>query len=106
MLRFFLNKLLLIVPTLIGITIVAFAFVRLIPGDPILLLAGERGVSPERYQKLLVQFGYDLPIWQQYFNYVLGLLQGDFGISISTKRQVIDEFWPASRQRWNYQSSP
>ncbi len=92
MLRFILNKLLLIIPTLIGITIVAFAFVRLIPGDPILLLAGERGVSPERYQKLLVQFGFDLPIWQQYFNYVIGLLQGDFGISISTKRTVLSEF--------------
>ncbi|WP_193174133.1 ABC transporter permease subunit [Oricola nitratireducens] len=92
MLRFFVNKLLLVLPTLIGITIVAFAFVRVLPGDPILLLAGERGVSPERYHKLLVQFGYDLPIWQQYFNYVIGLLHGDFGISISTKRPVIDEF--------------
>ncbi|MBU1175169.1 MAG: ABC transporter permease subunit [Alphaproteobacteria bacterium] len=92
MLRFFLNKLLLIVPTLIGITIVAFAFVRLLPGDPILLLAGERGVTPERYQKLLMQFGFDRPIWEQYFQYVLGLLQGDFGISISTKREVISEF--------------
>jgi dipeptide transport system permease protein len=93
MFKFILNKLLLIVPTLIGITIVAFAFVRLIPGDPILMLAGERGVTPERYQKLLVQFGYDLPIWQQYLNYVWGLLQGDFGISISTKRAVITEFF-------------
>jgi dipeptide transport system permease protein len=82
----------MVVPTLIGITIVAFAFVRLIPGDPILLLAGERGVSPERYQKLLVAFGFDLPIWQQYLNYVLGLLQGDFGVSISTKRPVLQEF--------------
>jgi dipeptide transport system permease protein len=92
MLRFFFRKLLLIIPTLIGITIVAFAFVRLIPGDPILMLAGERGVTPERYAKLLVQFGYDRPIWEQYFNYVLGLLQGDFGTSISTKRPIVQEF--------------
>ena len=43
MLRFLLSKLALIVPTFIGITIVAFAFVRVLPGDPVLLLAGERG---------------------------------------------------------------
>lgn len=93
MLRFILNKLLMIVPTLIGITIIAFAFVRLLPGDPILLLAGERGMDPDRYQQLLVQFGFDRPIWEQYFNYVGGLLQGDFGNSISTKRPVIEEFF-------------
>lgn len=92
MFRFFLHKLALIVPTFIGITIVAFAFVRVLLGDPILLLAGERGVEPERYQQLLVQFGYDRPIWVQYFDYVWGLFQGDFGKSISTKRPVLGEF--------------
>lgn len=92
MFRFFLSKLMLIVPTFIGITIVAFAFVRVLPGDPILLLAGERGIDPERYQKLLVQFGYDRPIWVQYFDYLGGLFHGDFGNSISTKRPVLGEF--------------
>ena len=92
MLRFLLSKLALIVPTFIGITIVAFAFVRVLPGDPVLLLAGERGMDPERYQQLLVQFGYNRPIWEQYFSYVFGLFQGDFGTSISTKRPVLREF--------------
>jgi len=92
MFRFIFNKLALIIPTFVGITIVAFAFVRVLPGDPILLLAGERGVDPERYQQLLVQFGYDRPIWVQYFDYVWGLFQGDFGNSISTKRAVLGEF--------------
>jgi len=55
MLRFFLNKIALIVPTLIGITICAFGFVRLLPGDPILALAGEHGVTPQRYELLKVQ---------------------------------------------------
>ena len=50
MLRFILNRLALIVPTLIGISICAFAFVRLLPGDPILAMAGQHGVTPERYQ--------------------------------------------------------
>jgi dipeptide transport system permease protein len=91
-LRYVLNRLILIVPTLIGITICAFAFVRLLPGDPILALAGEHGVSPERYEILKEQFGFNLPIWQQYFKYVWATLNGDFGISISTHRPVMSEF--------------
>ena len=78
--------------TLIGITICAFAFVRLLPGDPILALAGEHGVKPERYAELRTQFGFDLPIWEQYFRYVGEVLTGNFGISIATHRPVINEF--------------
>ncbi|RYE58756.1 MAG: peptide ABC transporter permease, partial [Hyphomicrobiales bacterium] len=92
MLRFILQKLVLIVPTIIGITIASFAFIRLLPGDPILAMAGQHGVTPERYEILKEQFGYNLPIWQQYFNYVGGILQGNFGVSLATKRPVIDEF--------------
>ncbi len=92
MLRFFLNKLLHLVPTLFGITVCAFMFVRLLPGDPILAMAGEHGVTPERYEVLKEQFGYNLPIWQQYLKYIWALIHGDFGISIATKRPVISEF--------------
>jgi dipeptide transport system permease protein len=92
MFRYFLNKLLLIVPTLIGITICAFGFVRLLPGDPILALAGEHGVTAARYEQLKIQFGFDRPIWEQYFNYVWNVLHGDFGTSIATHTPVIREF--------------
>ncbi len=92
MLRFILNRLALIIPTLIGITICAFGFVRLLPGDPILALAGEHGVTPERYEQLKVQFGFDQPVWQQYLNYVIGLLHGDFGTSIETHRPIVEIF--------------
>src|SRR3954471_6174689 len=92
MLRFFLNKIALIVPTLIGITICAFGFVRLLPGDPILALAGEHGVTAARYEQLKTQFGFDRPIWEQYFNYVAGILHGDFGTSIETHKPVIQIF--------------
>ena len=91
MLRFFLNKLALIVPTLIGITICAFGFVRLLPGDPILALAGEHGVSAERYEQLKVQFGFDRPIWEQYFKYIGDILHGGFGTSIETHRPASQE---------------
>jgi dipeptide transport system permease protein len=92
MLRFILNKLALIVPTIIGITIASFAFIRLLPGDPILAMAGQHGIKPERYEILKHQYGFDLPIWEQYFKYIGGILQGDFGISVATKRPVISEF--------------
>ena len=92
MLRYLLHKLALIIPTVFGISLAAFAFVRLLPGDPILALAGERGVSPERYNELVHQFGYDRPYVVQYLEYLRQVLTGDFGISIATKRPVLGEF--------------
>jgi dipeptide transport system permease protein len=64
----------------------------LLPGDPILAMAGEHGVTPERYAELKEKFGYNLPIIQQYLNYVGDVLTGDFGVSISSKRPVIEDF--------------
>ena len=92
MLRFVLNRLGLLIPTFIGVSIVAFSFIRLLPGDPILLLAGERGMTAERYQAELEKYGFDKPIWQQYLNYLGDLLQGDFGTSFVTKKPVLTEF--------------
>jgi len=92
MLRFLLKKLGLLIPTFIGVSIIAFAFIRLLPGDPITLLAGERGVSAERYEQLQTAMGFDKPIVVQYFHYLGDILQGDFGTSIVTKRPVLEEF--------------
>jgi dipeptide transport system permease protein len=93
MLRFLASRLSRILPTFFGITIVAFPFPRLLRGDPVLLLSGERGVTPERYAQLVHQFGYDRPLIVQYLDYVWGLFQGDFGTSISTKNPVIQDFF-------------
>jgi len=92
MIRFLLGKLLVIVPTFIGITLVAFGFVRLLPGDPVMLMAGERGLSPERHAELMAQFGFDRPIWVQYFDFVARIFQGDIGTSLITKKPVLEEF--------------
>jgi len=92
MLRFVLTRLGHLIPTFIGVTIVAFAFIRLIPGDPIEVLAGERSISPERHAELMQQFGYDQPLWQQYATYLGDLFQGDLGRSIVTRKPVVDEF--------------
>src|SRR6187551_1070458 len=93
MLRFILYRLALIIPTFIGVTIVAFFFIRILPGDPVQVLAGERGVSPERHAQVLHQLGFDLPLWQQYFNYLGNILRGDFGTSFASKRPVAFEFF-------------
>ena len=93
MLRFFLSRLGIIIPTFLGVTIISFIFIRLLPGDPIELLAGERGVTPERHALLMQQFGFDQPIWQQYLTFLGNVLQGDLGTSIVTKRPVFDEFF-------------
>lgn len=83
----------MLIPTFIGVTLVSFFFIRLLPGDPILLLAGERGISPERYAELQAAFGFDKPVYLQYIDYVTGLFQGDFGMSMATRRPVWDEFF-------------
>ncbi len=92
MLRFLLYRIALLIPTFVGVAIVAFAFIRLLPGDPIMLLAGERGMSAERYAELQKVYGYDQPIVMQFFDYLVGILQGDLGTSIVTKRPVLGEF--------------
>ena len=92
MFKFFLRRLALIVPTLFGVSLVSFFFIRMLPGDPIVLLAGERGLTEERYQELLVRFGFDKPLWQQYLIYIGDLLRGDLGTSMVTRRSVLDEF--------------
>lgn len=93
MLAFLVKRLALLLPTFLGITIVAFGFVRVLPGDPVLLMAGERGLTPERYEKLLEEFGYNRPMWQQYLDYLRDLLHGDFGNSLVTKQPVLSEFF-------------
>jgi dipeptide transport system permease protein len=93
MLRFLLSRILTFVPTFVGVTLISFSFIRLLPGDPIVVMAGERGLTPERHAELVAQFGFDEPILVQYWNYLVGVLHGDLGTSFVTKRPVWDEFF-------------
>ena len=93
MFGYFIRRVSLLIPTFLGITIVAFGFVRILPGDQVLLMAGERGLTPERYEKLLNEFGYNRPIWEQYFDYLWKLLHGDMDYSLVTKQPVFSEFF-------------
>ncbi|HIG37108.1 MAG TPA: ABC transporter permease subunit [Oceanospirillaceae bacterium] len=93
MFKFLFKRLLVLVPVFFGVTLVAFGFIRALPGDPVEVLAGERGVTPERHAELMAQLGFDKPMWQQYLSYVGDVLQGDLGTSLITNRPVVEEFF-------------
>jgi dipeptide transport system permease protein len=92
MIRFFAGRLLLLLPTFAGVTLVAFAFIHLIPGDPIEVMVGERSLSPERHAEMMARLGLDRPLTVQYLSYVLDLFRGDLGHSLVTRRPVLEEF--------------
>ena len=93
MFRFLLRRLALTVPTFLALMFVTFMMIRLVPGDPIEVRRGERGISPERLAELRHEMGLDQPVWKQFLDYVWGLLHGDFGVSIITKNPVLHEFF-------------
>ena len=92
MLRFLLRRVALVVPTFIGVTLLAFALIHLIPGDPVENLSGERGMDPARRERLLHEFGLDRPLPVQYRSYVGHVLRGDLGSSLTTHEPVLSEF--------------
>jgi dipeptide transport system permease protein len=92
MFRFLLTRLSLVIPTFFGMTLLAFFLIRLVPGDPIETMAGERGIDPARHAQLLKEFGLDQPLWTQYGIYIGRVLRGDLGKSIVTQEPVIREF--------------
>jgi dipeptide transport system permease protein len=91
-LSFVLKRVALVVPTFIGITLLVFTLIRLIPGDPVEALSGERGMSDERYHRLIHEFGLDRPLPVQYADYVWKALHGDLGLSAISHEPVFSEF--------------
>lgn len=92
MLRFALTRLSLIIPTFFGMTLLSFFLIRLVPGDPIETLAGERGIDAARHARLLTEYGLDQPLLVQYGIYIGKVLHGDLGKSIITQTPVLSEF--------------
>ena len=93
MFRFLLGRLAVLIPTFIGVSIIAFSFIRLLPGDPVMLMSGERVMSQERYEQIQHELGYDRNIVVQYLDYLGGILQGDFGSSLVTKQPILSQFF-------------
>jgi ABC-type dipeptide/oligopeptide/nickel transport system permease component len=95
-----------LVPTFIGMTLLAFFLIRLVPGDPIETMAGERGIDPERHAQLRAAYGFDKPVIVQYGIYIGRVLHGDLGKSIITQDTVMSEFSRCSRPPWNSRCAP
>ena len=92
MFRFLLKRLALTLPTFFALMFITFVMIRLVPGDPIEVRRGERGISPERLEQLRHEMGLDQPIWKQFLDYVSAILHGDFGTSIVSKTPILHEF--------------
>jgi peptide/nickel transport system permease protein len=88
--RFFTRRFLAMFPTLIGVSILVFLMIRLIPGDPALVIAGS-DATVEDIARIRQQMGLDSPIHVQYLIFIQNSLRGDLGRSIRTHRPVIEE---------------
>jgi peptide/nickel transport system permease protein len=76
--------------TFLGLTVVTFLIGRVIPIDPVIAIIGDRATT-EVYNKVRSELGLDLPLWQQYWTYLVKVVDGDFGISRFTNNRVIDD---------------
>jgi len=90
-LRFVIRRLLLLVPVLVGLSVLLFAWVRALPGDPARALLGEKA-TPESIAQVNEQYGFDKPLLTQYLTYSGRLLRGDFGSSPRTGLPVLGTF--------------
>ena len=91
MLRFVVRRLILLVPILIGLSILVFLWIRALPGSPATALLGERATA-EQIEAINEQYGLNDPIYEQYWAYLKNLLAFDFGDSVTSRRPVVDEF--------------
>ena len=89
---FFLRRIALVIPTFIGITLLVFSLIHLIPGDAVEAMSGERGMDAARYARLLHEFGLDRPLYVQYADYLAHVLHADLGRSLTTQEPVFKEF--------------
>src|SRR3546814_11256066 len=92
------RRLLLLIPTLFGLSVLLFFWVRALPGGPAVALLGERA-TPEAVERINELYGFNEPLYVQYFTWLGRLLTGDFGSSIQTGRPVLEIGRAACRER-------
>jgi dipeptide transport system permease protein len=92
MFAFILRRLALVIPTFLGITLLAFSLIHLIPGDPVQVMAGERRLDPAFYKEVMHRLGLDRPLYEQYGAYLWKALHLDLGESFVTHEAVWSEF--------------
>ncbi len=88
--KFIVKRLIMLIPVLIGVTLLVFLILQLAPGDPAKVILGEQA-TPEQIQELRESLGLNDPVLVQYANYIIKLVQGDMGESYKTRGPVSDE---------------
>jgi peptide/nickel transport system permease protein len=102
--RYIVRRVLQLIPVLLLVSLAVFLLVRVIPGDPVLVMMGidqdeHARISPEQYRVLQHQIGLDRPIFIQYVNWADKIVHGDFGMSLATRRPIVEiifERYPAT----------
>ncbi len=89
--RFILKRLLLAIPTLLGVIVGTFLILHLVPGDPVKIMLFGANPTPKQIEDIRHELGLDLPLQKQFVRYIGGLVQGDLGQSIQSHRNVSDE---------------
>ncbi len=92
MLNYVIKRLFSMIPVLVGISILLFFMLRMLPGDPAQVLAGQMA-SPEEIETIRKQLGLDRPVYEQYLSYLGRLVRLDLGRSARTQNPVIEEIW-------------
>ena len=87
------RRLFSLIPVLFGMTLIVFAIIHAIPGNPAQVILGQRA-TPESIAEVTKQLGLDRPWYIQYFDYLSSLLHGDLGISLRTRGPINTEVWP------------
>jgi ABC-type dipeptide/oligopeptide/nickel transport system permease component len=89
MIRYILKRLTMLIPVLLGVTVVSFSLLQIVPGDPAVLLAGE-DANPEFIEAVRKEYGFDQPVYVQYLRFISHAVRGDFGISIRNREPVVN----------------
>jgi dipeptide transport system permease protein len=92
MFGFLWRRLALTIPTFVALMFLTFVAIRMVPGDPVEVRVGERGISAERLAMFRHELGLDQPVWKQFLHYADGVVHGDFGTSLATNQKVLTEF--------------
>ncbi|MBD1370852.1 ABC transporter permease [Hazenella sp. IB182357] len=93
MYAYIIRRMLMLIPVLIGMSIITFSIVHAIPGDPTKVILGDKA-TPEQVALVKENLGLDKPWYTQYFQYMKGVLTGDLGTSLITKRPISEEIRP------------
>lgn len=88
--RYIVQRIVQLVPVMIGISVLTFLMLHLIPGDPVLIFAGDKPLTEERAAEIRHQLGLDRPIWIQYWDYASHAVRGDLGRGLRSQRPVLD----------------